>query len=78
MGVSFYPVEYVPPGMAAIFDSVCFRLVEYFNESYSQFFPFDLIDATVHHMFKKPVLYTKVACTVVEPGKDQKYAAPIG
>lgn len=78
MGVTFYPVNFVLPGMAVVLDTICFRLVEYFNESYSDFFPFELIDATVHHMFKKPVLYRYTACTVIELGKDQKYAVPLG
>lgn len=76
-GISFYGVPYVLPGMAAVIDTVCFRLIEYFNETYSKFFEFDLVEAVVHHMMKRPILYRYTACTVIEPGKDQKYAAPI-
>lgn len=77
-GVSFYGVNFILPSMCMIVDKAAFRLIEYFNESYSRFHEYDLIDATVHHMFKKPVLYRKVACTVLELAKGQKFALPIG
>lgn len=78
MGVRFHGVKCIIPGMAVVVDKICFRLLEYFNESYSQFFPYDLVDATVHHMFKKPLLYRYVACNVVEPGVNQKFAVGVG
>lgn len=78
MGVRFYGLNFILPSMAVIVDKVAFRFVEYFNESYSRFHEFDLVEATVHHMFKKPVLYKYAACTVVEPAEDQKFALPIG
>lgn len=78
MGVRFYGVNYILPSMAIVVDKIAFRFVEYFNESYSRFHEYDLIDATVHHMFKKPVLYRKVACNVIEPADGQKFALPLG
>lgn len=78
MGVRFYGVDYILPSMAVIVDKIAFRFVEYFNESYSRFHEYDLVDATVHHMFKKPVLYRKVACSVIEPADGQKFALPLG
>lgn len=78
MGVRFYGVDFILPSMAVIVDKIAFRFVEYFNESYSRFHEYDLVDSTVHHMFKKPVLYRKVACSVIEPADGQKFALPLG
>lgn len=77
-GIKFYGVDFILPSMAIVLDKIAFRLVEYFNESYSQMHPYDLVEATVHHMYKKPVLYRYVSCTVIEPADGQKFALPIG
>lgn len=78
MGIKFYGVDFILPSMAVVLDKIGFRFIEYFNESYSRFHEYDLIDATVHHMFKKPVLYRKVACNVIELAEGQKFALPLG
>lgn len=77
-GVKFYGVDFILPSMAMVVDKVAFRLVEYFNETYSQFHPYDLVEASVHHMFKKPVLYRYVAANVIELAEGQKFALPLG
>lgn len=78
MGVRFYGVDFILPSMAIVLDKVAFRFVEYLNESYSHFHEYDIVNSTVHHMMKKPVLYKKVACQVIELAEGQKYALPIG
>lgn len=77
-GIKFYGVNFILPSMAVVVDKIAFRLIEYFNESYSMFHPYDLVEATVHHMYKKPVLYRKVACNVLELAEGQKFALPLG
>lgn len=76
-GVNFHGVDFILPGFAIVLDRICFRLITYFNELFSEFFPYDLVDASIHHIMKKIVLYRYVACNVIELGKDQKYALPL-
>lgn len=72
-GVRFYPCPFILPAMAVCIDRTAFKLVRYFNESYNQFHPYQLVESRVDHMYIKPVLFRKVPCTVLEPAKGQKY-----
>lgn len=77
-GVRFYGVDFMLPSMAIVLDKISFRLVEYYREVYNQFHAYDLVDSKIEHIYKKIVLYTKVACNTLELAAGQKYAAPIG
>lgn len=72
-GVRFYPCPFILPAMAVCIDRTAFKLVRYFNESYNQFHPYQLVESRVDHMYIKPVLFRKVPCTILEPAKGQKY-----
>lgn len=76
-GVKFYGVDFILPSMAIVLDKIAFRLIEYFNESYSKFHEYDLVESTVHHLFKKPILYRYVNCSVIELADEQKFALPL-
>lgn len=75
-GVTFYGLNFVPPGTAAIVDKLAFSIKEYFHGDYSQFHAYDLVESRIKHLYVKPVLYQKVVARVIHPAKDQKYAVP--
>lgn len=75
-GVTFYGLNFVAPGTAAIVDQVAFSLREYFHGDYEQFHAYDLITSRIKHVYVKPVLYEKVVSRVITPAAEQKYAVP--
>lgn len=62
--------------MAIVMDRICFRFVEYFNTSAEKLHEYELVKSVLTHSFKRPLLYRKVACNVIEPAKGQKFAPP--
>lgn len=76
-GVSFYGVPFILPGMAIVMDEICYKFVEYFDETREQEFPYDMVESIIQHTYFKPMLFRKVTCNVIEPAKGQKYALPI-
>lgn len=76
LGVTFYGLNYIPPGTAAIVDELAFKLKEYFSGDYDQFHAYDLVTSRIKHIYVKPVLFEKVVARVIMPAEGQQYAVP--
>lgn len=76
LGVTFYGLNFIAPGTAAIVDEIAFKIREYFSGDYVQFHPYDLVTSRIKHIYVKPVLYEKVVARVIMPAEGQQYAVP--
>lgn len=76
LGVTFYGLNFIAPGTAAIVDEIAFKMREYFSGDYVQFHPYDLVTSRIKHIYVKPVLYEKVVARVIMPAEGQQYAVP--